>query len=336
MFGSTVLEVAIGIIFIYLLLSLVCSVVNEWIAGILALRAKNLAAGIKNLLQDDKGTAVAKAIYNHSLIQGLSKTSQKPSTNVPATTPDVPPTAVVPLKGKDGPSYIPARTFAIALMDNLGLLLPSDPNADSTARVNTQVKIVNDISGLDPTLKQGIIALIKQANGNIALLQQNIENWFDDAMDRVSGWYKRQAQVLLFCLGLGLALAVNADTVYIADTLMHNDAMRSSIVSEAGKISSQGQPPKEAKEVFDELKKVPLPIGWSEDPEDKKPTGLVMAISTPGAGMRIVGWLLTAAALSLGAPFWFDMLNKVMRIRLAGNTPAEKGKVPPPENTKAV
>nr|MCC5648083.1 hypothetical protein [Nostoc sp. CHAB 5824] len=97
MFGSNVLEVAIGIIFIYLLLSLICSVVNEWIAGVFALRAKNLAQGIKNLLQDKEGTGKAKDVYTHGLILGLSKTTQSKEPQS--------------FSGKAGPSYIPARTF---------------------------------------------------------------------------------------------------------------------------------------------------------------------------------------------------------------------------------
>ena len=92
MFGSYLLEIAIGIFFLYLLLSLFCSAINEWISRIFKLRANNLREGIKNLLDDPGFTAYAKKVYDHALIKGLSK------------------------RGKL-PSYIPSRIFASAVMD---------------------------------------------------------------------------------------------------------------------------------------------------------------------------------------------------------------------------
>src|SRR5882724_11562891 len=130
MFGSSALEVAIGLVFTYLLLSLLCSAINEWIAGVFSLRARKLAAGIKSLLQDETGLGLAKALYSHGLIDGLSKKSQKPDDQEP-------------LKGKDGPSYIPPRTFATALMDNLGILLPPNPQTASDAQVAEQLGLLD-------------------------------------------------------------------------------------------------------------------------------------------------------------------------------------------------
>ena len=50
MFGSTVLEVGIGMILVYLMVSLVCTAANEALASVLGWRAKNLKEGIRNLL----------------------------------------------------------------------------------------------------------------------------------------------------------------------------------------------------------------------------------------------------------------------------------------------
>ena len=73
LFGSGILEVAISVIFVYLLLSLVCSVLNESIARILALRADTLEAGIRNLLNDPAGQGLAEQFYGHPLIKGLAR-----------------------------------------------------------------------------------------------------------------------------------------------------------------------------------------------------------------------------------------------------------------------
>src|ERR671914_748717 len=99
MFGSSILEVAIGLVFVYLLLSLVCTTANELIAALTTWRAINLEQGIRNLLNDPSGNALAKVFYEHPLIKGLYRDEKRK------------------------PSYIPSRTFALTLMD---IALPAD------------------------------------------------------------------------------------------------------------------------------------------------------------------------------------------------------------------
>src|SRR5260370_5202114 len=102
MFGSNALEVATGIIFIYLLLSLICTVINEGIAAALEQRGKNLLEGIKNLLNDPKFTSLAQNVYNHGLIDGVMQGSTDFT------------------KTNRLPSYIAPTNFARAIMDILG------------------------------------------------------------------------------------------------------------------------------------------------------------------------------------------------------------------------
>jgi hypothetical protein len=40
--------------------------------------------------------------------------------------------------------------------------------------------------------------------------------------------------------------------------------------------------------------------------------------------LKLIGWLITAGATVLGAPFWFDTLKKLVNIRGTGVNPAEK------------
>ncbi len=98
MFGSNILEVAIGLVFVYFLLSLLCSTINEQvIARFFALRAKTLEEGLNNMLPGPQGSDLVNKLYKHPLIKGLS---QNAASNNPRK-----------------PSYIPADTFAHALMD---------------------------------------------------------------------------------------------------------------------------------------------------------------------------------------------------------------------------
>src|ERR1700748_2112946 len=98
MFGSEMLDIAIGMIFVYLLLSLICSSINELIERQLKNRAADLEAGLRELLGDDTGTGLVAELYQHGMINGLFKGDYKPTDQ------------------SNLPSYIPARNFALAIM----------------------------------------------------------------------------------------------------------------------------------------------------------------------------------------------------------------------------
>src|SRR5215211_9020344 len=70
-FGSTVLDVAIGLVFVYLLLSLICSAITEGIARVFAMRSGTLKEGIRNLLSGPGDVDYAQKLYDHPLISGL-------------------------------------------------------------------------------------------------------------------------------------------------------------------------------------------------------------------------------------------------------------------------
>lgn len=105
MFDSTVLEVAIGIVFVYLLLSLICSAAKEGLESILNRRATYLERGIKELLADPSGTGLVKELYKHPLIDSLFRGTYEEAKQTRV--------------GSRLPSYIPPRNFALALLDIL-------------------------------------------------------------------------------------------------------------------------------------------------------------------------------------------------------------------------
>ena len=188
MFGSQVLEVMIGLLLIYLALSVACSGIKEIIASAFALRSKTLEAAIRNMLQDADG-GVAQRIFEHPLIAG-----------------SVPP-------GKKLPSYISSRNFALALFDTVA-------PASGTTQPRTIQDLRAGIANLPGTkLRETLLGFVDAAQGNLESVQQKIEQWFDDTMERVSGWYKRTAQKLIFGAGFVLCVALNADTFQIAKEL---------------------------------------------------------------------------------------------------------------------
>jgi hypothetical protein len=302
MLGLEMLDVAIGMTFIYLLLSLVCTALNELIEGWLKLRAVDLEQGIRELLKDPKnagdpeGKLLAQQLYNHPLIYSLFRGEYDPAKirkNDRYSRGDV------------LPSYIPAANFALALLD---VVQPPAPGATPT-RVQAAVQV-----------------LVKAAGGDLNKTRENIEGWFNTGMDRVSGWYKRRVQRIVLFLGLGLAVFTNADSIAIFKSLTDNPAMRSAVVAAAGKIQadSVGQLETSIDSNLAQLNRLGLPIGWDWKSciyNSKEAVSNFRAIppftkeNVFNWVLKVVGWCGTAIAISLGAPFWFDVLNKFMVVR---------------------
>ena len=281
MFNSNVLDVAIGLVFLFLLLSLICSAANELLEAFLKNRARDLERGIAELIGDPaKQTEFLKAIYNHGLVNGLYRGSYTPGSSTL-------------------PSYIPAENFARAILSVRDTWVTSEGAAAAKA--------------LPANVKSALEAFEKTAGSDLKKLQANVETWYDSAMDRVSGWYKRRTQYILLTMGLAVAAGVNADCIGIAQRLSNDMSLRQGVVALAEatakntQISAAGQKPMdEIRDSITSLDSLGLPIGWQVKTAETDTKGWVQ---------RVLGWILTALAISLGAPFWFDMLNKLIVVR---------------------
>ena len=197
------------------------------------------------------------------------------------------------------------------------------PVHDSTT-TRTLQDIRNSVANIsNEQVKTTLVALIDDAGDDIKKARENVERWYDDAMDRVSGWYKRKTQVFILIWALAVTLSVNADTVLIANTLAHDATLRASLVAMAEVTAKEPLPQtaeqerERIKQMSAEIKKLGLPIGWSREPNDTKS----LPRDVGGWALKIIGLSLTAIAVSLGAPFWFDVLNKLINVRSAGKQP---------------
>jgi hypothetical protein len=309
MSGLAAVDVAIGLILVFLVLSLLCSAANELIEAWVKHRAVDLERGIRELLNDPRGADFAKKVYSHPLISGMFV-----GTYDPADTTNL-------------PSYIPSQTFALALMD---LVLPADagvpsgaagavpdaaalPAAAAALRAEA-AKISND------QLKRALLTLIDAAGNDVAQARANIESWFNAGMDRVSGWYKRRKQKIIVAIGITVAILMNVSTITVAKSLWSNQTLRDSLAAAADKYVKATSDPQvtgktpeaQLRAQMTELQSFGLPIGWTweqNDPRSIKERDLGIWLE------RVLGWLLTGCAVSLGAPFWFDLLNKFVVVR---------------------
>jgi hypothetical protein len=204
--------------------------------------------------------------------------------------------------------------------------------AGQAAKVLKQTELPQRVRGM-------IEDALDQARGDVDELVHSIERHFDEVMDRASGWYKRRVQLFLFVIALLLAVVINGDSYVIGRQLWKDDALRSAVVAQANKAGSAdaakcpagtGTPSQQttdnrtpvevAADCLGKVKQLNLPLGWGKDVPrwHSIPTPAWNAIPA-----KILGLLITAFALTLGAPFWFDLLGKVARLR--GSGPASAG-----------
>jgi hypothetical protein len=303
------LEVAIGLVFVFLLVSIICSAIREGIEARLKSRAAYLERGIRELLHDASGKGLARTLYEHPLIASLYSEKYSPgerATGSPALL----------AKGTGLPSYIPARSFATALMDiavrGVDPALGSDPRTPVMSLETVRANIIN--LECEP-VQRVMLTAIDTAHGNLDHARQNIETWFDSGMDRVSGWYKRSTQWIIFWIALSVSVALNINTITIVDFLYRNDTARAAIVALAEAASEDTAfITRNYAEAREELEELDLPIGWESGwGAPGPPTGRLDVWN--GLLGPLFGWLLTALAATMGAPFWFDLLNKMMVIR---------------------
>jgi hypothetical protein len=292
MLQNAVLDIAIGLTLMYLVLSLLCTTVNEFIATITKMRAKNLQSSIEQLLDDP---TLLKNFNDHGLIGGAHAASG------------------------GHPSYLDATTVAKAL---LGALDPSKPipGYDDVKQAVLALPADSDI-------RDALLTALTEANGDLDKLRGLIANWFDSAMDRLSGAYKRYLKYISLAIGIIIAVALNADSLRVGRALWSDPALRSQVVSVSDQfIKSCGTACSDNSNTDASLKKVhqavdsseqtlrPLPIGWPEtQPTDTDPSWWYV--------QKFFGLLVTGVALSLGAPFWFDLLSKFMNLRGSGAPP---------------
>jgi hypothetical protein len=308
-FGSAMLEVAIGLIFVFLLVSIICSAIREGIEARLKTRAAYLERGIRELLHDAAGKGLARTLYEHPLISSLYSEKYTPGERATGS-----PTLLA--KGAGLPSYIPARSFATALMDiaarGVDPALGSDPRTPVMSLESVRANIIN--LECEP-VQRVMLTAIDTAHGNLDHARLNIEAWFDSGMDRVSGWYKRSTQWIIFWIALFVAVALNVNTITIVDFLYRDDTARAAIVARAEAASADTAfITRNYAEARQELEALSLPIGWASGwGAPGRPSGWLDVWN--GLFGPLFGWLLTALAATMGAPFWFDLLNKVMVIR---------------------
>ena len=259
-------------------------------------------------------------------------------------------------------ALIPYVGIAEAVKKDLGALLVrlpagstvGDAKADIQRFIDTMpLRYARDVIARvgNDKVRKTLLVLFDDAEGDVEKFKQNIEIWFNNAMDRVGGWYKRRSQWVIGGLGVLVAVGMNVDAVLIVKHLETHPGERDALVAQAkayadkapapvpkpaDAASAPTELPPQFKQVQAELKQLGLPIGWvrrtasapMQSEIDNRQVLPDASTLVDTVAFHLWGWIITTLAATLGAPFWFDTLNRVISIRSAGKAPEEKPKPP--------
>jgi hypothetical protein len=341
--GLPALDVAIGLAFLFFLLSTVCSAANETIASVLGWRAKTLEDAIAKVLDDAELKRTAGQKLGDLMRGAVGRLPKGPSD--PAAVeerskiPEHLTTAVLghwriralvqnpesKRRRRSRPSYLSAKAFSLAVAETLASGPASDSDQDKKSPWElADEEIFERANAAIEKLPEGLRPLLRKAATNASHtlegFRKHLETAFDEAMERASGWYKRKVQIVIAVIAGVLAVGLNVDTLQVGTGLWKDPALRSAVVAKAGAAQEpdtaatpatdeEQSPAAAAAKEIEQVEELNLPIGWGSD---NAPESLSDGIE------RIPGWAITVAALMLGAPFWFDVLSRFSRLRGAG------------------
>ena len=320
-----IIQIAIAVIVVYLVFSIMVFTIVEWLTTLIQLRGKKLKQAILKLF-DDKGSndSVGERLYIHPQIAKL-------------------------FRGKKLPPYIPSNNVALALID---LVKTGEGNVTDENEVYNRYK-----QGLDQMEDGPLKRLLTSITGHtdsLGRLKYAIEKWYDDYMDRATGWYKIHIRNIILVVSAIVVIAFNIDTIHVvrvsatdketrdrlnlfADQLVRDSMVNRVVLRQENfqdyyedyvnddsfdgrdsmdRVAHRDSLVADANaESFQRLLKLnqmvhewQLPVGW----DIPKSHGWLYVI---------LGWILSTLALSAGAPFWFDLLKRLVNIRNAGPKP---------------
>ncbi|HYW59165.1 MAG TPA: hypothetical protein VE909_01480 [Xanthobacteraceae bacterium] len=316
MIDNIAIDIAIGLTLMYLMLSLACTVINEFIATQLDLRAKSLHAGLIELLDDP---TVRQAFYAQGVISGTRMALTNSGRMLWYAIRGVRPSAAPPEAPVDHPSYMSADSFVSGM---IGALTTGSMAAGQSAPTFDDLKAA--VEKLPPSqIKGALLTKLTTAQNDLVKFRLGLATWFDDSMERVSGAYKRHLRLITIFVALAIAVALNADTFAVGYALWANPALRAQMVAVSEQTQKNALPNPSGATPTDVATALAnannalrpmLPVGWPLTPPGDGPLWWFWLV-------KALGWIVTGLALSLGAPFWFDTLSKFINIRGAGPKP---------------
>ena len=313
------LDVLIGLSVVMLLMSMIVTVITQFFTTVVNSRGKHLLQGVADILRQvdpkmERAVAerIAAAVLLHPLVRGAGGKLGGVIHREELTK--------LLLELASGDSAQPLAADAKAALQKS--LVQSGVCRDGTPEeIESQIRdTIKNIGALALQLELTHPELTNNARARIAILQQassafvgKLNLWFDQTMDRVADRFTQHTRYVTFAGGLLLALVIQLDTAALVSRLSSDDALRSSLVADAQNVTKNANPNlrlngSEVQNIHDLMTNnvVGVPSGWSD---------WTNRWSGDNALMKLLGILLSAVLLSLGAPFWYNALQNLIRMR---------------------
>lgn len=261
MFGSTMIEVGIGLTFIYFMISVICTNINDFVSRLLNLRTKELQSGLRTLLGDPD---LMNKVWNHPLVKGIASQQGQ------------------------GPTHIPSNTFALALFD---AIVPGDNGPSGLDSIRgVAIKLP------ESSARYVVLNVIDTANRNMLTAQKSVEDWYNTAMEQVSQEYKLKMVYLSILVAALVTLILGVDSIGIANALYREPTVRAAVTSAAQTVSNPSPSLDVSKNVtaaVSSLDSLTLPIGWNRCPTTLEGWGqkiIGLLITTLAASLGAPFW----------------------------------------------
>lgn len=310
-----ILEVVISLVVVYFLMSTLVSFLNEFIAMIVNSRGKILKKSLKHLFVEDEeeGDSLITKIYESRFVNNLAAKFS------------------IARKLNKNPSYIATENFTSALIDEIqkgGIKKSYARNIDDLKK---KIDALKD-SFVKTKLQEIIIELEETQQANITALKEKISEWFDSYMLTVTEVYKNYVRVWIFAISFFIAFTMNIDSLVLIEYFFENKEKREIMVSFAEKAgkddyavndSLKGEERAEAikkarNKVMEDFNAFDLPYGWKDKSIKKTLTFEKEILNNPKKGTpfrKFIGLLITTVSLTLGAPFWYQLMLNLLALR---------------------
>jgi hypothetical protein len=390
------IDTAISLILIFLVFSVIVYVIQELFAVNAQYRGRMLWRSLaqaldgatfkRNKIPDNDeidqhaGVPLTKLLFGHPQIQALKKNE----TTLP--------------------SYIPASSFTQALVEMI-VANTTAPVGNLLTDFNTGLGVLIKAVGYKatgftlPVAAGGgaapaippivpVLASIAKVSATFPELEENIGKWYDEYMNRVTGWYQSHSLFTVRAIAIGVAILCNINCIRLVRDIAKDSVLRSNLAGIAERVTDhpdiinniyersfkdqadgiRGQfkaaidtaktdtarariqrveedsltqaatkythlQAGGIRTLTDTLTAAHLRIGWTMamlsrgkdklcDLDYKKRWESALGDIL----LTLLGWLITAGCLSMGAPFWFNLLIKLVNVRRAGIKPKESKK----------
>jgi len=287
---DAILEVAIGLVVTWLIISMATSQVQEFFVELVGWRSNFLKKQVRVMFNNRD--ELIEQFYDHPLIRPLNTkgflgVERKPA-NIP--NPIFAKAAVdIFLNAGSTSAEIPAGTMNFTgMVENL--------NTSIAYLESEKSPLAKTIKFLAPNLNVEAIEIDEK----LGEYRKNVESWFDTTMGNASNLYRKNAATIALLIGIALAYIFNVDSLYITNKLWTDPTLRQAIVAQAGNIDSSDQD--SLNNTIAKINELSLPVGWNEGTTPKNQGELIL---------KFLGFFITGLAAAQGSPFWFDILRKL-------------------------